>query len=583
MSAKKIPNAILKNSGHANLTFSGNETSNYTDITVKFWGDTILDESVSTYEEAVKVYKNFSTLAKTSKAVVSFGLTPIDQYCDGTQEVLRQLSKGIADQSIQVLTDMELLGIELNSLLDAPAAVAYPNTIGSNLNLFKEKFSVFSLNFKQKLGVILPKIKGGIDGLGEPDLVNLIRNYETSPFELEKANMFLGRRNREVDTIGLFMQHKGKPGEGIVVEEDSSADGNKCRVDFSFLVEFALPVLPKNELVKDYLECNEQPENEQWFYNNRLVKEAGEVYKSFVEFYNLNKGNGVTCFIVGLKPIRNDQKPKIDVVGPGDIYLDDFKATTKLSFPENIFVTENSIQFSVDYKNDGIMNQILVTYTEELDLTQIKNNDNSATLQSIEKRFEVDPSGKTKVFLPDLHSNSDCKITLQLISILDGIEWAVGSLSTTLTVTTSPSSPPASLAASSKTDMTVSLGWADPQTQHVDLPLQYRVTAHRNGSCDSGLVTGVMTNHTSLTVENLQPITEYCFTVTAQPVNRQASSCTVALTKYRIKKLNCKHSTTSNLVVYTAPAPPTELQVRLLFFFLFPILHKILSSGDRIV
>ena len=80
-------------------------------------------------------------------------------------------------------------------------------------------------------------------------LVKMLNGLQASIFEKGRAMAFLDRRHKEVGTIDLYMRHRGAPGTGIVVEEDGSAEGNKCRIDFTFLVEFNLPVLPEQDVI----------------------------------------------------------------------------------------------------------------------------------------------------------------------------------------------------------------------------------------------------------------------------------------------------------------------------------------------
>ena len=122
---------------------------------------------------------------------------------------MNTISVGITKQSLKALDELEYLSIEIDSLLTAPASLAFPNTLGSNLNMFKSELSRYSLKFKNQLREILPKVRGSAEG-GEIELVNLVKKYENSPFEVEKAKEFLGRRNRELGTISLFMRQAGR-------------------------------------------------------------------------------------------------------------------------------------------------------------------------------------------------------------------------------------------------------------------------------------------------------------------------------------------------------------------------------------
>ena len=76
---KSLPSIQIEGSAGVNITEEEKILTN--DLDVSFAGDTILEESVSSFEDAVKVYKHFSTVALKSQNVVKFSLSPIENYC----------------------------------------------------------------------------------------------------------------------------------------------------------------------------------------------------------------------------------------------------------------------------------------------------------------------------------------------------------------------------------------------------------------------------------------------------------------------------------------------------------------------
>ena len=73
---------------------------------VDFYGDALIDSPTS-FEGAVKVYKNLSTLAKTSQSVVRFSLSPISDYCRSSTTILNQISgNNVKKVSVNVLSQI---------------------------------------------------------------------------------------------------------------------------------------------------------------------------------------------------------------------------------------------------------------------------------------------------------------------------------------------------------------------------------------------------------------------------------------------------------------------------------------------
>ena len=367
--------------------------------------------------------------------------------------------------------------MSVQSIEDSAPANAFPSTIKANINLFKTELIKYRNNFTQQLGEILPEViylkivskcqticltfvKVFLDfvkakiakhfssqvrgkNIKEDRLFSILNDLADSPFELGKSQSFLGKLEREIGTIALYMDKRGDPGKGIVVEEDSSAKGNECRTKFGFQIEFVLPVLPDDDRVKAYLE-NKTLNDDMvpWYDNDAQVSTAGYRYRSFVDFFDINKDiNNVACFIVGLKKVQENQNPQISIYGPGKKITDNLNVPKKLE-PQDIQINYNTITFDISYKTDfeggNVMNNIEVLYQGFPDFPK-----NSKTVQVAE-------NGITTIGLTQLKPGVTYEVKQRLVSRLDDKVWAYGPWSDPLIVTTSFSSPPSSLSVRNK-------------------------------------------------------------------------------------------------------------------------------------
>ena len=84
-----IPN--LKIDAQGSVDMKENEKKISRKMKLDFYGDALID-SPTTFEGAVKVYKELPTLAKTSQSVVRFSLSPISDYCTASTTILNQIS-----------------------------------------------------------------------------------------------------------------------------------------------------------------------------------------------------------------------------------------------------------------------------------------------------------------------------------------------------------------------------------------------------------------------------------------------------------------------------------------------------------
>ena len=84
-----IPTLEINADGSVDMTENQRNLSR--SMKLDFYGDTLID-SPTTFEGAVKVYKELPTFARTSKSVVRFSLSPITDYCTASTTILNQIS-----------------------------------------------------------------------------------------------------------------------------------------------------------------------------------------------------------------------------------------------------------------------------------------------------------------------------------------------------------------------------------------------------------------------------------------------------------------------------------------------------------
>ena len=84
-----IPTLEINADGSVDMTENQRNLSR--SMKLDFYGDTLID-SPTTFESAVKVYKDLPTFANTSESVVRFSLSPITDYCTEKTTILNQIS-----------------------------------------------------------------------------------------------------------------------------------------------------------------------------------------------------------------------------------------------------------------------------------------------------------------------------------------------------------------------------------------------------------------------------------------------------------------------------------------------------------
>lgn len=107
------------------------ERTFFENVEVEFIGDTILEEGVSSYEDAIKVYKMFPSEAKESDTIVSFGLSKIEDYCSlSAKALLVSISQELTENTLKALQKLEKVDRKVKTLQESKAARGFTSTIG---------------------------------------------------------------------------------------------------------------------------------------------------------------------------------------------------------------------------------------------------------------------------------------------------------------------------------------------------------------------------------------------------------------------------------------------------------------------
>ena len=110
------------------------------------------------------------------------------------------------------------------TLMDTDLAKNFPSINNVFLTLLRE-FEIFRSDFTQKLRNVLPGIRGG--GRKDQELTEIIEDYRTSVFYYHNILPFLKYRQKEIETINLFLEHVDEH-ESVGVNIEGDSIGNEC-------------------------------------------------------------------------------------------------------------------------------------------------------------------------------------------------------------------------------------------------------------------------------------------------------------------------------------------------------------------
>jgi hypothetical protein len=291
-------------------------------MSFSFYGDTILDESPTSFEQAVQVFQKMPTLAKASNAAVAFTLTPISYYCAGKDALLNSISNNNVNKIINMQVDFETVKRWINTHRYSIVAENYPRYNKILTNLLND-YTSFQTRINSRITKVLPTIRGG--GASEQELANIIADYTNSPYEIGHMKYLLSVRQKEIETIKHIIR---KTTSDIVIDEGHTGKGPICIFAKKISIVYKLRVLPLDTLAEDYQSttAGQWDESHKWFSNISELGRAGEVYREFVDFYKSNNMSSDHCFLITLEEEKVGKKPvEFNGYKNGQLSTDDFK------------------------------------------------------------------------------------------------------------------------------------------------------------------------------------------------------------------------------------------------------------------
>lgn len=460
----------LKIDAKVELKMSETETITGEKIKCSFFGDTILDSSPTNFNDAIAIYKSMSKLARASTSAISFEAQPIDKFCSGKEVILNKLSDNNIKNLEKALQQMEETELEAMTLLRTKGAITYGQSLGRIVQLYVKALRNYMNNWKQKLIEILPKVRAG--SAAELKLMELLNDYEQSPFEFSEASLFLQNRRREIETVEIGLDMIKTDGiKGIEIEASGNAEGNKCLyLKSSYSVIHVLPVLPVVNIVDQYLESfnrtistspnqtnNIWSEREKWFWNQFEVTQAGLSFKDFINFRKWNNDRQDICFLLKLvKEQQGNQTAHNKLHKKGQLTGDNgyFRVPTKIPTPDNFDVSATMIKFHLLYEADSITTELNITYKKIVAL-----HDNQ-TLREVPQqhtfKLPISENGSTEVLINDLDPH-----TLYVLTASAGSDAGHGP-ETEFELATSAFSAPANMKIKETTADSLQISWEKP-------------------------------------------------------------------------------------------------------------------------
>ena len=201
---KAMPGLSIEGSATAVIKEANKEEGQKLECT--FHGDFLLKQNPSSFEEALKVYRELPQLlggGKNENTVAKkVWLYPLVKLDSNGARIIRQISVHLVNQTQKCLEDLEDVVMRSNDLMRYEVYSSF-HGIQEQLSNFKGLFSEYKTNFTRSLTTLLPQIRGG--GESETKLAALFEACLASPFSHHQLSSWLNGKEREIKVLTQYL------------------------------------------------------------------------------------------------------------------------------------------------------------------------------------------------------------------------------------------------------------------------------------------------------------------------------------------------------------------------------------------
>ncbi|CAF1157483.1 unnamed protein product [Adineta steineri] len=281
-------------SGGVELNMNDDDKQFAESLTCTFYGDFILEQNPSTFEEAVKLYKILPSLvgANGENAVAkTVYLYPLRLLNKPNIKMIRQISQNLIDNCVSLINDLYQLKIQTSDLINDVCSTFHQNK--EHIKIFKNYINQFENHVKKEMMELLSKIRGS--SADETQLHKFLSQVESSPFNRQKLSHWITLKEREITMESNFIQR-------CIADPrvDSSPNAlNKAISDVqcAHIICLSIHLTNKNDsYLQDLRRCldegtfnrHEESRQSSWLDEEDAL---AEIREKVIIFFNLIQGN----------------------------------------------------------------------------------------------------------------------------------------------------------------------------------------------------------------------------------------------------------------------------------------------------
>lgn len=476
----------------------------------KMYGDFRTEESPTTYEEAVRVYKQLPSLIgdKGQNAVaVQVYLRPLSEIDSKGQRMVREISANYISKTCEIQEHIQCIESKCSDLIREDVCSSFPR-VKKQLSSFKSNISRYKIFFQKKLLPLLPSIRGG--GAEESALGDIFEEKERSPFAQTRIDAWIVEKEKEMKRLQGMISFLGdtpfvSPED---VENEAFDPSNEHVVCCTFKIGEEDD--PQILSMDGYLTGKVPPELERKALSRTddkyVYKRIRQTLKQFSELKSANEDHKEVKFFATEECLSDNFSGNpgafIYLFEEGELENDDFKLSPK---PENLeaeSVRDDSIEL---WWNDPHWSE------NKIKKYKVQCQKNEANSDWITQYTPCGKEAKKTATISGLQP-----ATSYLVRVCAVGQIVVSQYSNTLSVTTKPTSPPGKPTFAAATTDTITIAFTKPENigQGVNIE-KYKIEWIFNSQQMEQFLRYTEDASLTCTIEGLQAGVPYKFSVTA--------------------------------------------------------------------
>ena len=501
---------LVKSLPGISIDITEDQKKNTEKMYCKMYGDFRTEESPTTYEEAVRVYKQLPSLIgdKGQNAVaVQVYLRPLSEIDSKGQRMVREISANYVSKTCEIQEHIQCIESKCSELMREDVCSSF-SRVKKQLSSFKSSISGYKIFLQKKLLPLLPSIRGG--GAEESALGDIFEEKERSPFSQTRIDAWIVEKEKEMKRLQSIIAFLGdtpfvSPED---VENEAFDPSNEHVVCCTFKI--GKEDDPQILSMDAYLTGKVLPELKRKASSGNdeknVNKSIRQTLKQFSELKSTNEDHKKVKFFATEECLSDNFSGNpgafIYLYEEGELENDDFKLSPK---PENLEAERvRDDSFELGWNDPHWSENKIETY-------KVQCKKNEANSDWITQYTLCGKEAKKTTTISGLQP-----ATNYLVRVCAVRQIVVSQCSNTLSVTTKPTSPPGKPTFEAATTDTITIAFTKPKSigQGVNIE-KYKIEWIFNSQQMEQFLRYTEDASLTCTIEDLQAGVPYNFSVTA--------------------------------------------------------------------